>query len=213
MRVLVVENRRHSQNARGYDSQPQGNDGAQAVVPGDLHRSQGKADLEETQIGFIQRNGFDYLKVTFSPAALDDLAEELTVNLRPQNQGFFFLLSDTARVGMGDDIEVAIEKSDELSFRLTTQLLDLTLNSDLFLKVQNIVGVCVDCDNPWKTAGADGDANSAAFPEFTSRDFCWQFGSPVLSFFPGQPPTLSPHIAYRLQAALKEFLVLLLPCH
>ena len=101
-----MEDRRHSQNARGYDSQPQGNDGAQAVVPCDLHRSQGKTDLKETQIGIIQRNGFDYLKVTFPPAAIDDLAEELAVNLRSQNQGFSFLLSDAISVGMGDDIQI-----------------------------------------------------------------------------------------------------------
>src|SRR5688572_24175328 len=99
---------------------------------------------------------------------------------------------------MGDDVQVAIEKSDELSLRLTAQLLDLTLNSDLFLEVQNVVGVGVDCDNPRKTTSADGNANSAAFPEFTSRDSWWQFGGPVPSFIPRQPPTLSPHITYHL---------------
>src|SRR6266403_2285706 len=115
VQMLVMENRRHSQNACCYDGQPEYDDGAHAVTPGDFHRSERQTDLQKSQIVFVEGNRFYNLKVPFSSAAIDNLAEKLTIELGLQNQRLFFLLTDTASVGMGYDIQVAIEKRDELT--------------------------------------------------------------------------------------------------
>src|SRR5512147_2459863 len=98
MGVLVMENRRHSQQAHGEDSYAKNQDRTQAVAPSDLHRTQGNPDFQESHIGLIQRNGFDHFQVLFPSAALGDLAHQSTIAVGVQNKGVFFPLSDPPHV-------------------------------------------------------------------------------------------------------------------
>ena len=201
--ILVMKNRRHSQNPRGDDGQAEDNDGAQAVAPGGFHRSEGQADLEKPQIGFVERNRLNYFKIPFAPAAVDDLTEQLTIDFGFQYQRLFFLLSNTTPVGVGNNIQIAIEKRDKLTVRLAAEVLDLALHADLFLEVKNIVGVGVNRDDPGKTARAHGDTERTAFPEFFILDTQRRLAGPFLGFFRGQAPALSPRVAYRRPVRLK----------
>ena len=160
-------------------AKPKDDDGTQAVAPSDFHRSEGQTDLEKSQIGFVERNRLNYFKIPFAPAAVDDLTEKLTVDFGFQNQRLFFLLSDTAPVGMGNNIQIAIEKRDKLTVRLAAEILDLTLHSDLFLEVENIVGVGVDRDDPGKLRAPT--ATPKALPFQNSLSLTPGGGSPVFS--------------------------------
>src|SRR5258708_39504658 len=96
------------------------------------------------------------------------------------------------------NVQVALEKSDQLTVRLAAEILDLALHSDRLLEVENIVGVGVDRDDARKTARAHGDTEGTAFPELLIFDGCRRFARLCLGFFRGQPPALSPRVAFRL---------------
>ncbi len=182
--ILVMKNRRHSQNPRGKNGQAENDNGAHAVAPGDFHGSERQPYLKESQIGFVQCHRFYHFKISFAPA-VDDLTEKLTIDFGSQHQRLFFSLTDPTPVGMGNNIQVAIEKRDELAVRLATEILDLTLHADRFLEVKNIVGVGVNRDDAWETPGAHGDAEGTAFPESFILD-AWQwFARRFLCFFCG----------------------------
>ena len=98
---------------------------------------------------------------------------------------------------MGQDFEVVVDQRDMLDIRLPAQFFDVFLHSDLFAKIDDVIGIGVDGDNAGKAPGADGDTEYAALPKFLCCDFRRRRGC-ILR----QTPAPAPHEGHHGPALL-----------